>query len=119
MVDQNTARENREYDRTDPEARDRESYERGVHEREPRDRVGWLAGSALRAGLLLVGIVLLLFAVGQAVGLNLLGQTARGLTLFVNELGQALSTQTGMWLVVAFLALLLILFALRARFVRY
>ena len=57
----------------------------------------WLAGTAVRAGLTIIGVVLLLFAIGQAFGLPLLEFTA-----------EALSTQTGRWLVVAFFAVLLI-----------
>lgn len=48
-------------------------------------------------GLIAIGFVLLLFALGQAVGFDLLG-------LFAD----AVSSQTGRWLVVAFFALLLI-----------
>lgn len=57
----------------------------------------WFASSAIRIGLTLVGVVLLVFAIGQAVGLPLLEMA-----------GDALSTQTGRWLMVAFLAILLI-----------
>lgn len=57
----------------------------------------WFASSAIRIGLTLVGVVLLVFAIGQAVGLPLLEMAA-----------DALSTQTGQWLMVAFLAILLI-----------
>jgi hypothetical protein len=56
-----------------------------------------MASTAIRAGLTLVGIVLLLFALGQAVGLPLLELVT-----------QALTSQTGQWLVVAFFAVLLI-----------
>ena len=57
----------------------------------------WLAGTAVRAGLTVIGVFLLLFAIGQAFGLPLLEFTA-----------EALSSQTGRWLVVAFFAVLLI-----------
>jgi hypothetical protein len=57
----------------------------------------WLASSALRASLVLIGFVLFLFALGQAVGFGLLD-------LFVD----AVTSQTGRWLVVAGFALLLI-----------
>lgn len=63
----------------------------------------WFAATALRTGLTLVGIVLLLFALGQAVGLPLLDMAT-----------EALTSQTGRWLVVAFFALLLIAAAQRA-----
>lgn len=57
----------------------------------------WFASTAVRAGLTVIGLVLLLFALGQAVGLPLLGMVA-----------DAVSSQTGQWLVVAFFAILLI-----------
>ncbi|MHB9285469.1 hypothetical protein ACKVMT_00335 [Halobacteriales archaeon Cl-PHB] len=57
----------------------------------------WFAGTAVRAGLTVIGVVLLLFALGQAVGLPLLELTT-----------DALTTQTGQWLAVAFFAVLLI-----------
>lgn len=62
----------------------------------------WFASSAVRIGLTLIGVVLLVFAVGQAVGLPLLEMAA-----------DALATQTGRWLMVAFLAILLIAAAQR------
>ena len=57
----------------------------------------WFAAATVRAGLTAVGVVLLLFALGQAVGLPLLELAT-----------DALASQTGQWLAVAFLALLLI-----------
>ncbi|MFC6732204.1 MULTISPECIES: hypothetical protein [unclassified Haladaptatus] len=60
-------------------------------------QASWFANTAIRVGVVLIGFVLLLFALGQAVGANLLGMVA-----------EALSSQTGQWLVVAFFALLLI-----------
>jgi hypothetical protein len=57
----------------------------------------WFATTALRGGLTLIGVVLLLFALGQAVGLPLLELVT-----------SALTSQTGQWLVVAFFAILLI-----------
>lgn len=62
----------------------------------------WLAESALRIGLVIVGFVLLVFALGQAVGIDLLDIVA-----------DALLSPVGRWLVVAFFALVLILVALR------
>jgi|GEM_PF-2732475 len=58
---------------------------------------GWFASAALRTGIVTVGFVLFLFALGQAVGFNLLD-------LFI----AAVTSQTGRWLVVAVFALLLI-----------
>ncbi|MFC6824299.1 hypothetical protein [Halopelagius fulvigenes] len=65
---------------------------------EARSGLGTLfASAALRWGLGIAGFVLFLFAIGQAVGLNLLGMFA-----------EALSTETGRWLLVAVFALFLI-----------
>lgn len=57
----------------------------------------WFASTAVRIGLTLIGVVVLLFALGQAVGLPLLELAT-----------EALTSQTGQWLVVAFFAILLI-----------
>lgn len=57
----------------------------------------WFANTAVRAGLTAIGLLVLLFALGQAVGLPLL-EVVTG----------ALTSQMGQWLVVAFFALLLI-----------
>lgn len=65
---------------------------------EPRDTATtWFANTAVRAGLTAIGVLVLLFALGQAVGLPLL-ELVTG----------ALTSQMGQWLVVAFFALLLI-----------
>lgn len=69
--------------------------QRGAERRHRSER--WFANAAVRTGLTLIGVVLLLFALGQAVGLPLLD-------LFAD----AISSETGRWLVVAFFALLLI-----------
>lgn len=66
------------------------------------DATAWFARSTLRIGLAVVGFVLLLFALGQAVGMDLLGLVA-----------DALGTRVGRWLVVALFALVLIVVALR------
>lgn len=63
----------------------------------------WFATTAVRIGLTLIGVVLLLFALGQAVGFPLLELAT-----------EALTSQTGRWLVVAFFAVLLIAAAQRA-----
>lgn len=57
----------------------------------------WLASSALRASIVIVGFLLFLFAIGQAVGLELLD-------MFID----AITSQTGRWLIVAAFALVLI-----------
>lgn len=62
----------------------------------------WFATTAVRTGLTAIGVVLLLFALGQAVGLPLLELAA-----------EAVTSQTGRWLVVAFFAVLLIAAAQR------
>lgn len=62
----------------------------------------WFVASTFRIGLAILGLVLLLFALGQAVGVPLLSM-----------LGDALSTRVGRWLAVAVFALLLIVVALR------
>lgn len=67
------------------------------------ERAGeWFAESTLRIALAVFGFVLLLFALGQAVGIDLLGMVV-----------SALSTQMGRWLVVAFFALAIIVVAVR------
>lgn len=75
----------------------RQEPDRRSEEPEP---TGLLANAALRMGLLIVGLVLFLFALGQAVGLGLL-------SMFID----AVTSQTGRWLVVAFFGLLLIALA--------
>lgn len=63
---------------------------------------GWLAESTIRIALAVVGLVLLIFAVGQLVGLNLLEIVA-----------DVLVSPVGQWIIVAFFALLLIALAQR------
>lgn len=62
----------------------------------------WFAASTLRIALAIVGFIVLLFALGQAAGVDLLGMVA-----------DALDTAIGRWLVVALFGLLLIALALR------
>lgn len=62
----------------------------------------WLAESVLRVGLVLVGLVLLVYALGRAVDVDLLSIVV-----------DALLSPIGRWLVVAFFALLLIVVAQR------
>ena len=66
------------------------------------DTAEWFAASTLRIALAIVGFVVLLFALGQAAGVDLLGMVA-----------DALDTTIGRWLVVALFGLLLIALALR------
>lgn len=96
-------------DRQSGRQADQQSSHGGTTEpqRERRRSMGerlsvWFAAAAVRMGLTIIGVVVLIFALGQAVGLDLLG-------LFV----EALNSQTGQWLVVAFFAILLIAAAQR------
>lgn len=75
-----------------------ETVDRGRTERAGE----WFAESTLRIALAVFGFVLLLFALGQAVGIDLLGMVV-----------SALSTQMGRWLLVAFFALAIIVIAVR------
>lgn len=65
---------------------------------------GWVTETAFRAGIAIIGVVLLLFALGQAVGADFLGMFAA-----------ALSSQVGRWLAVAVFALFVIAAAFRVR----
>lgn len=67
--------------------------------RSPRNDAfsGWFASSALRMGLVLVGIFLLLAALGQLSGIDILGVTV-----------EVLGTDAGIWLLVAVVAIALI-----------
>lgn len=91
-------------DRTESNGSSRQTAETGrstesesQHDDDVESATQWFATTAVRAGLTIIGVVLLLFALGQAVGLPLLELTA-----------SALTSQTGQWLVVAFFAVLLI-----------
>lgn len=57
----------------------------------------WLASTAVRTVLVVVGVVVVLFALGQLVGLDLLGLIA-----------EVLSSELGRWLLIAGFGLLLI-----------
>ena len=61
-----------------------------------------VAASALRVIILLLGLLLLIFASGQAVGLDLLG-----------ELSEILDTDEVRWIIVAFFGLVLVFIAIR------
>lgn len=58
---------------------------------------GWLASSALRLGMVLVGVFLLLAALGQLSGIDILG-----------EIAALLGTDVGGWLLVGVVAIALI-----------
>lgn len=66
------------------------------------DDVAWFAESTLRIVMAVVGLVLVLFALGQAAGVDLLGMLA-----------DALATRVGRWLAIAFFGLLLVVIAMR------
>lgn len=78
----------------DDEQRSAEADRQGA---DVESATSWFASTAVRLGLTLIGVVVLLFALGQAVGLPLLELAANAVT-----------SQTGQWLVVAFFAVLLI-----------
>jgi hypothetical protein len=65
--------------------------------REGGDLAGWFTSTAVRLVLAIVGLVVVLFALGQVVGIDLLGLAA-----------EALSSEIGRWLVIAAFGLLLI-----------
>ncbi|SDJ90529.1 hypothetical protein SAMN04515672_1776 [Natronorubrum texcoconense] len=68
----------------------------------------WVVSTVMQTLVAIVGLVVVLFALGQAIGTDLLGMTA-----------QALSTQTGQWLVIAVVAFIGMGAAMRAmRFTR-
>lgn len=60
----------------------------------------WLANTAIRWGLVFVGVLLLLFALGQAFD-----------TPFLAWVVDAATSETGRWIIVALVALALIAFA--------
>lgn len=74
----------------------------GEPSQESAGATGWFASATLRTGVILIGFVLFLFALGQAVGFPLLD-------LFID----AVTSPTGRWIVVAIFALLLIAAASR------
>lgn len=87
------------------EGTEQDRRERRPPEEESASRAGtWFASAAVRWGVILFGIVLMLFALGQASGTDILG-----------PLIDAMATQTGMWLLVALFALALIAAATRIR----
>lgn len=94
--------------RRDETSGDAENAQVTEDRRDARDGTGaWFAETTARTGLALIGLVLLLFALGQAIGVDLLGAVA-----------EALTSQTGRWLVVAFFAVLLIVGAAKWGFGR-
>lgn len=66
------------------------------------DAVSVVASSAVRIGLLILGVILLLYATGQAMGMDVLAMVS-----------EQLDTQEIRWLIVAFFALVMITVALR------
>lgn len=89
--------------RSDEPSDQHETDERGggSYDREPESPVTrWLANTAIRWGLVFVGVLLLLFALGQAFD-----------TPFLAWVVDAATSETGRWLIVALVALALIAFA--------
>ena len=66
------------------------------------DAVSLVASSTVRIGLLILGVILLLYAAGQAMGMDVLAM-----------ISEQLDTQEIRWLIVAFFALVMITVALR------
>lgn len=70
---------------------------------EPEPNPGtWLVSTTLQTVVAVVGLVVVLFALGRAFGVDLLG-----------TITAALTTQTGQWLAVAIIALLVMSAAMR------
>lgn len=61
------------------------------------DAAEWFAASTLRVALAIIGLVVVLFALGQAVGVDLLGMVV-----------DALNSTVGRWLLVALFGLFII-----------
>ena len=64
---------------------------------------GWFTETIVRAGILVIGVAVMLFAIGQAVGANL-----------VEPIAEFFTSGTGAWFVVAFLALLVMVAATKS-----
>lgn len=89
---------------TDGGKRRESKEERPPEEGEPRAGPGtWLMSTAMQTLIAVVGLVVVLFALGRAFGIDLLGMV-----------GDALATQTGQWIAIAVLALILMGAAMRA-----
>lgn len=71
-------------------------------ERAPEGAIEAIAASTVRLGLAILGIVLVLFAVGQALGFD-------ALAIF----GEAFNTREARWMIVAFFGLVLLVVSLR------
>ncbi len=83
----------------EPEPKSRERRRDGSRGEETVEAI---AESTVRVALLILGLLLLLYAVGQAVGFDVLAL-----------LSDALDTPAARWLIVAFFALILIGMAIR------
>ena len=97
-------REERPREDRPPEERERTERERRRAEQRGaiEESVELIAASMLRVGLLFLGAVIVLFAVGQLVGVDLLAM-----------LSDVFDTREARWLTVAFFGLVLITMALR------
>lgn len=89
-----------EHEHTHDDRRDQRPRE--DEDRDPEEAVEVIAASTVRVALLLLGILLLLYATGQAVGFDVLAMVS-----------SALDTQEARWMIVAFFALVLIAVSFR------
>ena len=90
---------NAETGRTEPRAETRtEARDRPAGEGTTR----WLASGIVRLGLAIVGVVLLLFAAGQIAGIDLLEMVF-----------EVLSSSIGRWILLALVAVVLLVVAIR------
>lgn len=85
--------------------RGRSHEETATEERREQRAEGqaWFTSTVLQTAVAVVGLIAVLFALGMALGIDLLGMLA-----------EALSTQTGQWLAIAFVILLITGAAIRA-----
>jgi polyferredoxin len=89
-------------ERREPEAGERRPEDRRADRPPEEGPAEWFASSAMRIGLALLGLGLLLFAIGRIANVPILA-----------AITDALSSQIGVWIVVAVFALLLIGLAMR------
>lgn len=71
------------------------------HPSRAEESAAWFATSALRLGIALIGLVLLMVALGQIVGVD-----------FLALFGEVLASSVGRWIIVAVVALAIISFAI-------
>lgn len=71
------------------------------HAAQAEESAAWFATSALRIGIALIGLVLLMVALGQIAGVD-----------FLEMFSEVLASSVGRWLVVAVVAMVIISFAI-------